>query len=94
MWAAPEFDLSPLAVAAAMILLWFGAEARLATAAGWHLSWRSPFAWALRDLSLPILWGAALTGSALTWRGNQMRATPGSKTNPGSKSDPATAVGG
>jgi ceramide glucosyltransferase len=94
MWAAPEFDLSPLAVAAAMILLWFGAEARLATAAGWHLSWRSPFAWALRDLSLPILWAAALTGSALTWRGNQMRATPGSKTNPGSKSDPAAAVGG
>lgn len=93
MLAAPEFDLSPLAVAMAMLFLWFGAEARLAAAAGWHLTWRSPFAWALRDLALPALWCAALTGSSLNWRGNQMRAVAGTRPPRKSKSDTAAAAG-
>lgn len=73
---AETFDLPPLGIAAAMLIVWLGAEARLATAAGWHLSWRSPFAWLARDMMLPALWLMALTGSRLNWRGNEMRATP------------------
>ena len=55
-----------------IILSWYGAEALLATLAGWHLSARSPFAWVLRDLLLPALWVAAWTGNSFTWRGNAM----------------------
>jgi ceramide glucosyltransferase len=58
-----------------MAIVWIGAEARLAAAAGWHLSWRSPLAWLARDLMLPVLWCAALTGSTFEWRGSAMRAT-------------------
>ena len=72
---APALDLPPLGVAVAMAVVWFGAEARLAAAAGWHLSWRSPLAWIARDLMLPVLWCAALTGSKFEWRGSAMRAT-------------------
>jgi ceramide glucosyltransferase len=73
--AAPALDLPPLGVAAAMLIVWLGAEARLAAAAGWHLSWRSPVAWLARDLMLPVLWCAALAGSTFEWRGSAMRAT-------------------
>lgn len=73
--AAPTLDLPPLGIAAAMMIVWLGAEARLASAAGWHLTWRSPLAWLVRDLMLPGLWCAALTGSRFEWRGSSMRAT-------------------
>jgi ceramide glucosyltransferase len=53
--------------------IWYGAEATLAYAAGWHLSWRSPFLWLLRDLLLPILWSASWLGNGFVWRGNPMR---------------------
>ncbi len=73
---AETFDLPPLGIATAMLIVWLGAEARLAAAAGWHLSWRSPLAWLARDLMIPSLWLMALVGSRLEWRGNEMRATP------------------
>jgi ceramide glucosyltransferase len=44
----------------------------LAHAAGWQLSYRSPFAWMLRDLLLPVLWVASWTGNEFVWRGNVM----------------------
>jgi ceramide glucosyltransferase len=53
--------------------IWYGAEAALAYAAGWHLSWRSPFLWLLRDLLLPILWSASWLGNDFVWRGHPMR---------------------
>jgi ceramide glucosyltransferase len=40
--------------------------------AGWHLSWRSPLVWALRDAVLPVLWIAAWAGKDFEWRGNSM----------------------
>ncbi len=60
---------SVLAVAAA----WYGAEAALARAAGWHLSLRSPAAWILRDILLPLLWIGGWLGRGFVWRGNEMR---------------------
>ena len=54
-------------------VIWYGAEAALAYASGWHLSWRSPFLWFLRDLLLPILWSASWLGNDFVWRGHPMR---------------------
>jgi ceramide glucosyltransferase len=64
----------PLAsVAACFLAAWYGTEGALAHAAGWHLSWRSPIAWMLRDLLLPVLWIASWMGNDFVWHGNAMR---------------------
>ena len=69
--AASGLPLGGVAVVAA---LWYGAEAALARAAGWHLSVRSPLAFMLRDVLLPLLWIGGWLGRDFVWRGNQMRA--------------------
>jgi hypothetical protein len=50
---------------AALAAVWFGSEALLARAAGWHLSLASPLAWALRDTLLPFTWVHAWLTNAL-----------------------------
>jgi ceramide glucosyltransferase len=67
-------DLEPAAAAVALAGIWYGTEAMVAWAAGWHLSWRSPLAWAMRDAALPLLWAQAWAGRGFTWRGNDMEA--------------------
>ncbi len=67
----PWAGLVPLAC------LWYAAEALLARAFAWPLDIASPLFWILRDLSLPVLWIAAWTGSSFTWRGHAMTATVG-----------------
>src|SRR6202035_2008675 len=71
-FAVAQSDL-PLAAVPALAAVWYGSEAILAWAAGWHLSVRSPLAMALRDLLLPAIWFNGWLGSAFVWRGNQMR---------------------
>jgi hypothetical protein len=61
-----------LAVAAAYVGVWLAAEAWLAAAVGWHLSWRSPWLWMLRELLLPVLLTQAWLGKSLSWRGTTM----------------------
>jgi len=56
-----------------LFAIWYGAEAVLSYVAGWHLSWRSPFAWMLRDLLLPVLWVLGFFGSGVVWRGHHIR---------------------
>jgi ceramide glucosyltransferase len=56
----------------ALTALWYGAEALLAAAAGWHLSWRSPLLWLARDLTLPVLWVASWMRNDFVWRDNAM----------------------
>src|SRR5262249_46403285 len=70
--ASTDWPLAGMLIAFGAI--WYGAEATLAYAANWHLSWRSPFAWVLRDLLLPILWSASWLGNGFVWRGHPMRA--------------------
>jgi ceramide glucosyltransferase len=70
---ASEFGVNIASGVAAMAVFWYGAEAILASAAGWPLSWRSPLAWIARDLMLPVLFAQAWTGHAIVWRGNAMR---------------------
>lgn len=57
-----------------LCVVWYAAEITLALAAGWPASLRTVFAWLLRDLMLPVIWIAALTGRSLEWRGNRMAA--------------------
>jgi ceramide glucosyltransferase len=73
LFAAAQSDL-PLAAVPALAAVWYGSEAVLAWAAGWHLTARSPLAFALRDVLLPAIWLNGWLGSAFVWRGNQMRA--------------------
>ena len=70
---AAAADWPVTGVAAAFLTAWYGAEAMLAHAAGWHLSWRAPLAWMLRDLLLPVLWITSWMGNDFVWRGNAMR---------------------
>jgi ceramide glucosyltransferase len=52
---------------------WYGVEALMARASGWHSSVRAPLVWMLRDLLLPALWIQACLGSTFVWRGNHMQ---------------------
>jgi len=71
--AGPTFGLNAFASAALAAIFWYGAEALLALFSRWPLSWRSPFAWALRDVLLPFIWLWAWTSDSFVWRGNAMR---------------------
>jgi ceramide glucosyltransferase len=70
---ATAMDLPPLGCMAGFAVIWYGAEALLAYAAGWPLSPRSPVVWMIRDLLLPPLWIAGWFGNGFVWRGNEMR---------------------
>lgn len=70
--AAEIMGAESLAVLSVLITLWYGAEAVVTRAAGWHMSKLSPFAWVLRDMLLPALWVQGWTGNTFTWRGNAM----------------------
>jgi ceramide glucosyltransferase len=65
-------DVMPLTALILFVLAWYAAEGALAHTAGWYLSWRSPAAWLLRDLLLPVLWISAWTGTRFNWRGTAM----------------------
>lgn len=76
--AAPLLGLDGASAAGLLAVLWFGTEALLAKAAGWHLRPLSPVAWLVRDLALPAVWLKGWTGDGFTWRGNDMTvAEPG-----------------
>jgi ceramide glucosyltransferase len=64
----------PVGAVVVLMTVWYGAEAVLALTAGWHLSVRSPLAWMLRDILLPLVWIGGWLGRGFVWRGNQMRA--------------------
>ena len=66
--AAPVFGMDPIVGAALAAVFCYGAEAILAFAAGWPLSWRSPAAWLTRDVLLPFLWARGWSGRNVIWR--------------------------
>lgn len=70
--AAPAFDVPQAAAVGALAILWFGAEGLLARMGGWHLSWRAPLAWLLRDLLIPVIWLRAWTVNAYQWGGHEV----------------------
>ena len=63
----------PAAISLALLAaIWYGAEALLASATGWHFSRWSLCAWLVRDLLIPVLWAASWVGNNFTWRGTPM----------------------
>ncbi len=70
--AAPAFGVPPVPTVIGLAALWLGAEALLARIGGWHLSWRSPAAWLLRDLLIPLIWLRAWTAKAYQWGGHRI----------------------
>ncbi len=71
-FAAPELDLAAPTAVLLAALIWYGAEAALARAAGWPLAWTSVPAWIARDVLLPWLWVQGWSREQFTWRGNVM----------------------
>jgi ceramide glucosyltransferase len=71
-FAAPEFGVEAPTAALLAGLLWYGAEAALARAAGWPLTWTSAPAWIARDLLMPWLWIQGWSREQFVWRGNVM----------------------
>jgi ceramide glucosyltransferase len=71
--------LPPGSSAVVLLVLWYGTEAFLAQAAEWHLSWRSPLLWMLRDLMIPAVWTNGWLGSQFVWRGNRMCVMTGAQ---------------
>jgi ceramide glucosyltransferase len=76
-WVLDMERLDVTAVAAAYVGVWLAAEAWLAATVGWHLTWRSPLLWLLRELLLPVLLLQAWMGKSLSWRGNAMTSERG-----------------
>jgi ceramide glucosyltransferase len=76
-WVLEMDTADVLGVGAAYVGVWLAAEAWLASAVGWHLTWRSPFLWLLRELLLPALLIQAWLGKSLSWRGNAMTSERG-----------------
>jgi ceramide glucosyltransferase len=75
--AAGALGLPFLSSTIVLLALWYGAEAFLAYAAEWHLGWRSPILWMLRDLMIPAVWINGWLGNQFVWRGNRMRVMTG-----------------
>jgi ceramide glucosyltransferase len=69
-WLVVEGPLDPLLIPG-FVVLWYGAEAGLAAAAGWRLALHSPLYWALRDLLIPALWLAGWSRTYV-WRGHRV----------------------
>lgn len=69
-------DVLPWAGVVAMMLVWYGAEALLASAFGWPLRLRSPLFWIARDLLLPVLWIRGWAVRRYEWRGHAVDVRP------------------
>ena len=71
--AGEDYGFGAWTNAALAVLFWYALEAGLAWLAGWPLSWRSPFAWMVRDLMLPFVWIQGWSREHFVWRGNAMK---------------------
>lgn len=71
-WVLEMQRIDLVGFAGAYVAAWLAAEACLAAAVGWHLTWRSPLLWLLRELLLPVLIVQAWLGKSLNWRGNEL----------------------
>ena len=70
--AANAFGYDPLSTGLIIAAIWMASEAVLAQAAGWRMTWASPFIWLFRDCMLPLLFTSALWTNDFVWRGNEM----------------------
>jgi ceramide glucosyltransferase len=73
--ARAESTTEAALIAGLVLAFWFGCEALLARASGWHLSWRSPVTWLLRDLLLMAVWTTAWFRKGYDWRGSSIHVS-------------------
>jgi ceramide glucosyltransferase len=71
-YAAIAFDANVTATVLCVALMWYVPETLIARSLKWHVSWRLPFLFLLRDLMLPILYIDAWCIDNFVWRGNEM----------------------
>ena len=64
----------PAGVVLAYVALWYGAEIYLMHRAQWPCGWRDMIALPLRDMLIPLLWGATFLQRDIEWRGTSMIA--------------------
>jgi ceramide glucosyltransferase len=81
--ASALLDGPVMPTALAIVSFWLAAEAWLARAAGWPLSWRSPSAWLVRDVLILLIWVRAYTAGGYEWRGNRISIAGAGAINPG-----------
>ena len=62
-----------LGIGLAYALMWFLIEWWLTATVDWHMSWRMPFLWLLRELLIPVIWVMAWFGNSFEWRGHKMK---------------------
>ncbi|WP_105372488.1 glycosyltransferase [Neorhizobium huautlense] len=70
--AALTADISPVAPAAAILLIAYLPELGLAFAKNWPVSFRLCLAMIVRDLLMPAIWLRSWIGGSFEWRGNTM----------------------
>jgi ceramide glucosyltransferase len=83
LWSLEFDETDVFAAVCGYVLIWFAAEAWLALSVGWHISWRSPLLWMLRELLLPILVLQAWLGTSSRWRDNDLAAADNAGLRPG-----------
>ncbi len=74
-YAAAANGFNPVLAGGLVAAIWMAAEAQLAQAAGWRLTWLSPLTWLVRDLLLPLMFVNAWLANDFVWRGNAMDVT-------------------
>jgi ceramide glucosyltransferase len=85
---AAAYGAFPPDLLALLLAAWYGAEAVLAAAFGWHFGLRTVPAWIARDLLLPAVWLSGASNSGYEWQGHRVEIGPGTwtKSDAGSRS--------
>ncbi|MCI0467346.1 MAG: ceramide glucosyltransferase, partial [Beijerinckiaceae bacterium] len=71
-YAAASFEADMAAALVCLALAWYVPETLFVRALNWHLTWRMPLLFVLRDLLLPIVYIDAWCIDHFVWRGNEM----------------------
>lgn len=69
---ADLMGLSGTEAALGLALIWIVTEAWLAFALGWHLTWKSPMAWLVRDALIPYVWLHGWLQTGYEWGGTKV----------------------
>lgn len=72
-FAAPGFGLTFWLGPLAVLAIWYAGEIGLSAGVGWFLSWRTPLALLVRDLTFPLVWAYSIVAGEVSWRGNSMK---------------------
>lgn len=71
-YAGSQFGLNPAATALGVALCWYFPEALFARSLRWHMSWRMPFLFCVRDVMLLFVYIDAWCMDHFVWRGVEM----------------------